>query len=64
MVTFKAEISLENAAFIEAGRADEITRILGVVSRQLQAGAVNGQIRDLNGNQVGIWTINAESEQQ
>lgn len=59
---FKAEIDLDNAAFIDNSNElpnilEEITIKVGEISYLNTAGGFNGIVKDSNGNTIGIWTI-------
>ena len=51
------EFSMDNAAFDDLGRADEISRILKRIEQRIQDGEDGGGIVDYNGNRVGEWEI-------
>lgn len=53
---FKLEFDTGNAAFEEYGYV-ECARILTKVIAQLEAGAAEGPISDINGNVIGRWSV-------
>ena len=55
-------IETDNAAFDDdaEGACTESARILRVIAGALEAGALSGKARDINGNTVGNWELNAE----
>lgn len=53
---FNIDINMDNAAF-EYAPGVEIARILHKVGEQLEAGYVEGKIRDVNGNSVGRFEV-------
>lgn len=54
MERFKLWITMENAAF-EDEPMTEVCRILRDVARRIEAGEIDGSIRDINGNRVGQY---------
>ena len=48
-----------NAAFSDGNGPAEVGRILQDIAARIEAGHVNGTIRDVNGNVVGRWTAPA-----
>jgi hypothetical protein len=61
MSEFKMIVELNDAAFCDDdGDFDpsyELSRILKRVSREVDAGVVDGKVYDVNGNKVGKWEI-------
>jgi len=52
---FKLNFNMDNAAF---GDPDlEIARILHEIADKVERGIQGGPVRDINGNNVGAWTI-------
>ncbi|UTC28625.1 hypothetical protein MARCHEWKA_01120 [Brevundimonas phage vB_BpoS-Marchewka] len=56
---FKLEIDTGNAAFDEGDKPYEIARILRDLAQKIENGADEGSVRDLNGNKVGHYNVNA-----
>lgn len=54
---FKIDICMDNAAFNDAPGKLEVVRMLHRVGEKLEAGYMDGIIRDLNGNPVGRFKI-------
>lgn len=50
-----------NAAF-EAAVEEQITHILHWVAGQIRLGNTRGKVRDLNGNMVGHWSMDADAD--
>ena len=55
-MTFSLEIECDNAAF-ETGLRYEIERIVRRALDDLKDGAIDGKLRDVNGNTVGEWSL-------
>lgn len=53
---FKLEVNMDNAAFEENSK-EELTRILKETIKSLEQGFTGLNIRDINGNIVGAFTI-------
>lgn len=53
------QINTDNAAFED--KEEEISRLLKEVSRKIENGISSGNLKDLNGNNVGNFDLN-ESE--
>ena len=66
-MTFYLLIEMDNAAF-EDGPKDELLDCLSRVKDAIRMRGVGcglrGQVRDINGNQVGGWRIDAEKEDE
>ena len=56
MTTFKISFEIDNAAFAEGFRNQEINRILDKIKTQLDHSNTR-PISDFNGNNVGFWNI-------
>jgi len=54
---FKMKIKIWNAAFDDEGIQTELARILRFVAKEIEAGIYNDKIRDINGNEVGEYSI-------
>ena len=54
---FKLEINTGNAAFDGDNKEYEICRILESISRKIEDGQTYGKLIDINGNNVGKWTL-------
>ena len=50
------EFTTDNDAFAE-DRAHEVDRILAKVQSGVYVGNDRGLIHDINGNRIGVWTI-------
>jgi hypothetical protein len=60
---FKLKIEMGNAAMMRRGHiAGALRRIADTVGARLGNGAIEGIIRDYNGNTVGQWEFCAEEE--
>ncbi len=61
-VSLKIEINSYNAAMVDAHK-EALTEILRTIIARIEAG-VEGpyNIRDINGNKVGSWTLDIEGE--
>ena len=55
---FSLILNTDNAAF-DGAEATETARILRAVADYLESGNLDGKARDLNGNTVGEWRLNA-----
>lgn len=55
---FNLSIDCDNAVF-EDEPATEIARIMATVAERVTEGGIGGNVRDLNGNTVGGWTVTA-----
>lgn len=57
---FVVEINMENAAFDDEPMT-EVARILRDLATKCETGACrdNGDLRDINGNTVGVYNVNA-----
>lgn len=53
---FKLQIETDNAAFGDF-RAVEVARILRQLADNLSTSGDSGNLRDINGNTVGTWTL-------
>jgi hypothetical protein len=51
---FKLEIDTENAAFEDPS---EVPRMLEEIAIKIQAGQMNGKVKDINGNTCGEWSF-------
>lgn len=51
---FKIEFKTGNAAFTEYGEY-EVNRILKSIIEKLEYGHTDGEIMDINGNNIGHW---------
>lgn len=56
---FKIEIDTGNAAFEDEGKGYEIARILRDIADKVENGAESGIARDINGNKVGTFEVEA-----
>jgi len=52
---FKIEFGMDNAAFEE--QAEEVSRILTETAHKVRHGEDFGNIRDINGNRIGEWSL-------
>ncbi|HEV2530938.1 hypothetical protein [Phenylobacterium sp.] len=55
---FRLEIDTHNAAF-DDGAASEVARILRQVAKRIEAGELEGEPWDVNGNRVGAFELNS-----
>lgn len=53
-MSIEIKFHTRNAAFAE-GRPEEVCRVLEDIKEKIMAGAEQGIIRDLNGNNIGEW---------
>lgn len=60
---FKLQFDMSGDAFAGHTYDVEIARILVEVSNNVIAGYRGGPIRDVNGNRIGQWEIEAEKDQ-
>ncbi|USN14482.1 hypothetical protein PAPPERLAPAPP_01130 [Brevundimonas phage vB_BpoS-Papperlapapp] len=56
---FKLEIDTGNAAFDDDAKPGELARILRDLADKIENGADMGAVRDVNGNRVGRFDVNA-----
>lgn len=54
---FNLKFSIDNAAFQNGDGREEIARILEETVEQIKNGRNQGSIMDINGNDVGSWSI-------
>ena len=54
---FKLEINTGNAAFEEPYKEIEVCRILEEIKRRIEDGHTYGKLIDINGNNVGKWSL-------
>ena len=60
-MAFKIEISTSNAAFEEDYRGAVVADLLTEsVAPKLRDGHTDGIVRDVNGNNIGTWTLTTE----
>lgn len=62
MVRFSMEIESGNAAFTEDAPG-EVCRILEHVKTAVELNACGGVLHDINGNSVGTWSFDNETEE-
>ena len=53
----KIEFSTCNEAFLDGYLEYEASRIISDIAMRVDQGATEGNIRDINGNWVGKWSI-------
>ena len=63
MPKFSVEFDIENAAFAEGNAGAETARILRRIAERLEDGEDSGACVDINGNQVGWWSIELPEEE-
>ena len=56
-MTFELKNNMDNAAFEDNGRFNELESCLKAVIKQLQECHISGKIRDSNGNTVGSYEV-------
>lgn len=56
----KVEIEVDNDAFQQGSLEGEIGRILNLVSSRIQMGSTGGTLFDINGNNVGSFSLESE----
>lgn len=61
MAQFEMKMQCNNAAFADAGVHAETARILREMADKIEAGADNGILRDVNGNNVGSFELFEEN---
>lgn len=54
---FRLEIATDNDAFTDDNARAEVARILRRLADNVEAGATDGHVRDVNGNRVGTWVL-------
>ena len=54
MDRFKVNVKMNNAAFKDEPMT-EVCRILRDIASRIEAGEIDGSIRDINGNRVGFF---------
>lgn len=54
---FALKMETDNAAFDDGGAGAECARILRAVADRLEGGHEDGVLHDLNGNRVGVWSL-------
>lgn len=63
MLTFTVKFTTDNAAFDGPDYSQEVARILRqAVDAIEQSSQVTGQCRDINGNRIGYWSLEATGE--
>ena len=55
----KIEFSVDSAAFEDCPYV-EVIRILNEIAKKVELGQTSGAIMDINGNRVGLWSMNEE----
>jgi len=55
--------SMDNSAFSDGSHQQELARILKELSINVENGLENGFIRDVNGNKVGKWSMDAPCDE-
>ncbi|KKN69062.1 hypothetical protein LCGC14_0445340 [marine sediment metagenome] len=60
MVTLHTTITLDDAAFTEDLRSEELGRILRRQADRVEAGYTSGVMLDTNGNSAGDWCIDED----
>lgn len=61
--TFSVNIESGNAAFDgDYGSRTEVSRLLSQIVDRIQDGADSGMLHDINGNSVGSWDLDIETE--
>lgn len=58
---FVVQFEMDNDAFVEDMRAETV-RVLGEVSRRVEWGQDYGNVKDVNGNTIGRWSIGEHPE--
>lgn len=57
-MNFRIDINMDNVAFHDGSEySNELVRLLDCVKEYIEMGLTKGNLRDINGNQVGKWLI-------
>lgn len=54
----KIQFSTSNAAFEEYGMEYQLEVIFEKIMKRIRNGETEGKIQDINGNNIGFWSIN------
>lgn len=57
---FKLEFETDNEAFSYSYGASETARILRKLAQRIEAGDLDGNVLDINGNSVGTYELNGD----
>ena len=58
----RVKIDTDNDAFAGDG-ASEVARLLRLIAQRIEGGALDGSVRDINGNKCGSFDLRLEQEQ-
>lgn len=59
----RVKIDTDNDAFVGNG-AEEVARLLRIIAKKIEGGALDGSVRDCNGNKCGSFDLRLEQEQE
>ena len=62
--SFTLQIDMNNEAFADGNHVDELREIFAKIADKLESGIIEGYVFDTNGNKVGNFAMDFETEEE